>query len=45
VVGDIKDWKTLGLLPNSFDVIAAFEVVEQELKILQPTAQWGKFKK
>ena len=28
VVGDIKDWKQLGLRPGSFDVIIAFEVVE-----------------
>lgn len=28
VVGDIRDWKKLGLKPNSFDVIIAFEVLE-----------------
>lgn len=28
VVGNIKDWRTLGLQPGSFDVIIAFEVVE-----------------
>lgn len=28
VVGDIKDWSRLGLEPESFDVIVAFEVVE-----------------
>lgn len=28
VVGDIKDWRALGLAPDSFDVIVAFEVVE-----------------
>lgn len=28
LVGDIRDWKTLGLKEQSFDVIIAFEVVE-----------------
>ncbi len=28
IVGDIRDWRRLGLEPASFDVIAAFEVVE-----------------
>jgi 2-polyprenyl-3-methyl-5-hydroxy-6-metoxy-1,4-benzoquinol methylase len=28
VVGDIRDWKELGLEPGSFDAIIAFEVVE-----------------
>ena len=28
VVGDIRDWPALGLEPESFDVIIAFEVVE-----------------
>jgi 2-polyprenyl-3-methyl-5-hydroxy-6-metoxy-1,4-benzoquinol methylase len=28
VVGDIRDWKNLGLKEQSFDVIVAFEVVE-----------------
>jgi SAM-dependent methyltransferase len=28
VVGDIKLWRKLGLTPESFDVIVAFEVVE-----------------
>ena len=28
VVGDIKQWRRLGLKPASFDVIIAFEVVE-----------------
>jgi SAM-dependent methyltransferase len=28
VVGDIKDWKALGLKANSIDVIIAFEVIE-----------------
>jgi 2-polyprenyl-3-methyl-5-hydroxy-6-metoxy-1,4-benzoquinol methylase len=28
VVGDVNDWKALGLEPHSFDVIVAFEVVE-----------------
>jgi cyclopropane fatty-acyl-phospholipid synthase-like methyltransferase len=28
VVGDVNAWRTLGLAPGSFDVIAAFEVVE-----------------
>jgi SAM-dependent methyltransferase len=28
IVGDIKNWQTLGLEPESFDVIIAFEVVE-----------------
>ena len=28
VVGDIKDWKKIGLKPNSFDVIIAFELIE-----------------
>lgn len=28
VVGDVREWKLLGLAPESFDVIIAFEVVE-----------------
>lgn len=28
IIGDIRDWKKLGLNENSFDVIIAFEVVE-----------------
>jgi SAM-dependent methyltransferase len=28
VVGDIKRWRELGLTPESFDVIIAFEVIE-----------------
>src|SRR5579872_2546599 len=28
IVGDIRDWKNLGLEPESFDVIFAFEVLE-----------------
>ena len=28
IVGDIHNWKTLGLEANSFDVIIAFEVIE-----------------
>lgn len=28
IVGDVRDWRNLGLEPNSFDVILAFEVVE-----------------
>jgi cyclopropane fatty-acyl-phospholipid synthase-like methyltransferase len=28
IVGDIRDWRTLGLQQQSFDVIIAFEVVE-----------------
>jgi SAM-dependent methyltransferase len=28
VVGDVNDWRALGLRPASFDVVAAFEVVE-----------------
>ena len=28
VVGDIKKWRELGLQPESFDVIIAFEVIE-----------------
>jgi 2-polyprenyl-3-methyl-5-hydroxy-6-metoxy-1,4-benzoquinol methylase len=28
VVGDIREWKSLGLAPQSFDVIVAFEVLE-----------------
>jgi len=28
IVGDIRDWQTLGLQPESFDIIVAFEVVE-----------------
>lgn len=26
--GDIREWKSLGLMENSFDIITAFEVVE-----------------
>lgn len=28
IVGDIKQWRHLGLTPESFDVIIAFEVIE-----------------
>jgi 2-polyprenyl-3-methyl-5-hydroxy-6-metoxy-1,4-benzoquinol methylase len=28
VVGDIRDWRRLGIEPESFDVIVAFELVE-----------------
>jgi len=28
IVGDIRDWRALGLAPASFDIIAAFEVIE-----------------
>lgn len=28
IVGDIRDWRNLGLKPNSYDIIVAFEVVE-----------------
>lgn len=28
IVGDILEWKTLGIQPESYDVIIAFEVVE-----------------
>jgi SAM-dependent methyltransferase len=28
VVGDVNDWRALGLAPESFDVVVAFEVVE-----------------
>lgn len=28
IVGDVKKWKELGIAPESFDVIIAFEVVE-----------------
>lgn len=28
VVGDIREWKTLGLAPGSYDAIIAFEVIE-----------------
>lgn len=28
IVGDIKHWKALGLEPNTYDAIVAFEVVE-----------------
>ncbi len=28
IVGDVRDWKELGLEPHSFDVIVAFEVIE-----------------
>jgi 2-polyprenyl-3-methyl-5-hydroxy-6-metoxy-1,4-benzoquinol methylase len=28
IVGDIRDWKTLGLQPESFDVVIAFELLE-----------------
>ena len=28
VVGDVRDWRDLGLEPESFDVVLAFEVVE-----------------
>jgi 2-polyprenyl-3-methyl-5-hydroxy-6-metoxy-1,4-benzoquinol methylase len=28
IVGDINEWKLLGLVPKSYDIIIAFEVVE-----------------
>src|SRR5690349_2018521 len=28
IVGDLRKWRELGLEPNSFDVIVAFEVIE-----------------
>ena len=28
IIGDIRDWKTLGLGAQTFDVIVAFEVLE-----------------
>lgn len=28
IVGDIRDWRKLGIKPGSFDVIIAFEVIE-----------------
>lgn len=28
IVGDVNDWRRLGIAPESFDVIIAFEVVE-----------------
>lgn len=28
VVGDVQEWRSLGLAPHSFDVILAFEVIE-----------------
>jgi 2-polyprenyl-3-methyl-5-hydroxy-6-metoxy-1,4-benzoquinol methylase len=28
IVGDIRKWREIGLQPNSFDIIVAFEVVE-----------------
>jgi 2-polyprenyl-3-methyl-5-hydroxy-6-metoxy-1,4-benzoquinol methylase len=28
IVGDLHDWRKLGLQPNSYDVIIAFEVIE-----------------
>jgi len=28
IIGDIRSWQSLGLLPHSFDAIVAFEVVE-----------------
>jgi SAM-dependent methyltransferase len=28
IVGDIRDWRGLGIAPESFDVILAFEVIE-----------------
>lgn len=28
IVGDVNDWKNLGLRPRSFDIVVAFEVVE-----------------
>ncbi len=34
IVGDIRQWKTLGLKEKSFDVIIAFEVVEH-IEIMQ----------
>jgi cyclopropane fatty-acyl-phospholipid synthase-like methyltransferase len=28
IVGDVRDWRRLGILPGSFDVVVAFEVIE-----------------
>jgi 2-polyprenyl-3-methyl-5-hydroxy-6-metoxy-1,4-benzoquinol methylase len=28
IVGDVRDWRQLGLQPSSFDVILAFDVIE-----------------
>lgn len=45
IVGNIKNWKKLGLKKNSFDIIVAFEIVEhtdcfQELyDLLKPNGQ------
>jgi 2-polyprenyl-3-methyl-5-hydroxy-6-metoxy-1,4-benzoquinol methylase len=42
IVGDVRDWKALGLQPHSFDVILAFEVIEHSdmaaalLSLLKP---------
>jgi SAM-dependent methyltransferase len=42
IVGDIRDWRTLGLAPASFDAIIAFEVIEhvdftrEALDLLRP---------
>ena len=42
VVGDIRDWRALGLPPASFDAIVAFEVIEhvdftaEALALLKP---------
>jgi len=42
IVGDIRDWRTLGLTPASFDAIVAFEVIEhvdftaEALALLKP---------
>ena len=45
IVGDIHNWKTLGLEENSFDVIIAFEVIEHVdcfkdcLELLKPAGK------
>ena len=42
IVGDIRDWRALGLEPESFDAIVAFEVIEhvdltaEALALLKP---------
>lgn len=42
IVGDIRDWRSLGLAPASFDAIVAFEVIEhvdltaEALALLKP---------
>lgn len=45
IVGDIREWSRLGLKPDSFDVVVAFEVVEhvdcydEMYKLLRPGGQ------